>query len=455
MYRILGRGQQRTCQGVSRRELLQVGGSGFLGLSLADLFAARAAQAASPTPSFQHPTPDRDINCILLFLWGGPPQHELWDPKPDAPSDIAGLFKPIPTSVDGIRIGEHLPRMAKIASDYVIVRSAHHDSDVHGNGAHYNQTGMAKLLNVENPNMGAVVSRFKGPRGALPPFVTVGPYMQDAPVPNTGQEGGFLGSSYQPFRILDPLAPIEKQPSLSPPDGISIERVIRRDALYRGIDRFQQMVETQATRGFGTAHERAITLTTSPQAKEAFNLAKEPDASRDQYGRNAFGQGCLLARRLVEAGVRFVQVNWSEKANDEYGFDNHANNFSQCKDRQLPRLDQACSALIQDLVQRGLYERTLLIVTGEFGRTPKINSSAGRDHWPYVYSYLIGGAGIPGGRVIGASDAQGGYPDSTPVTPAMRSATVFSLMGLDVATTLRAENLISDARGIPGLFGES
>jgi uncharacterized protein DUF1501 len=454
MYRVLGPGARRTCQGVSRRELLQVGSAGFLGLSLTDLFRLQAAQASSAAPPNVGGAGGQDVNCILLFLWGGPPQHELWDPKPDAPTDIAGLFKPISTNVDGIRIGEHLPRMATIADQYVLIRSAHHDSDVHGNGAHYNQTGMAKLPNIENPNMGAVVDRFKGPRGALPAFVTVGPYMQDAPVPNTGQEGGFLGSSHQPFRILDPLAPVEKQPSLALPDGISLDRLRRRDRLHRSIDLFQRRVETGSTRGYDTAFERAVSLTTSPQAKAAFDLAQEPDPVRDRYGRDAFGQGCLLARRLVEAGVRFVQVNWAEKPNEKFGFDNHGDNFNQLKDRQLPRLDRACSALIEDLVQRGLYERTLLLVTGEFGRTPKINSSAGRDHWPYVYSYLIGGAGIPGGRVIGSSDAQGAYPDTTPVTPAMCAASVFSLLGLDVNLKLRTENLISDARGIPGLFGE-
>jgi len=444
MYRIWGPGVQRTCQGVSRRELLQVGAAGGLGLSLSNLFGSRAAGAAGPDP---------DVNCIFLFLWGGPPQHELWDPKPEAPSEIAGPVKPIETNVSGIRIGELLPGLAKLADRYTIVRSAHHESDVHGNGAHSAQTGMPKLPGVESPNMGSVVDRFKGPRGALPAFVAVGPYMLDSPVPNTGQDGGFLGNSHQPFRIADPLAPVEKQPSLSPPPGMSVDRLVRRDGLRRQIDRFQRKAETDATRGMGTAYERAIALTTSPQAKEAFNLARETDAVRDRYGRDRFGQGCLLARRLVEAGVRYVQVNWEEKPIENWGFDNHENNHGRLKDHQAPILDRACSALIADLVQRGLYERTLLVISGEFGRTPKINGSGGRDHWPFVYSYLIGGAGIPGGRVIGASDAQGAYPASTPVTPEMRTASVYTMMGLDTGAPLRTANLISDSRGIPGLFG--
>jgi hypothetical protein len=443
MFRIYGRGVNQTCQGVSRRELLQVGAIGGLGLSLADVLAPRAASASSP-----------ETNCIFLFLWGGPPQHELWDPKPDAPADIAGPVKPIETCVSGIRIGEMLPQMARVANHYVIVRSAHHDTDVHGNGAHYNQTGMPKNAGFENPNMGAVVDRFRGPRGAMPAFVTVGPYMLDMPVPNTGQDGGFLGNSHQPFRILDPLAPLEKQPSLSPAPGITVDRLLRRDRLRDGIDAFQRRVETDATRGFDTAHQRAVSLTTSPRAKEAFDLAKEPPKVRERYGSSPFGQGCLLARRLIEGGVRYVQVNWADHPINNYGFDNHGDNLSRLK-VQLPILDRACSALIEDLVQRGLWERTLLIVTGEFGRTHRINAGAGRDHWPYVYSYLIGGGGIPGGRVIGASDAEGAYPASTPVTPEMRAASVFSLMGLDVNEKLRTENLISDSRGIPGLFGES
>ena len=436
----------RTCQGATRRELLQVGAIGGLGFTLADVLAAPAAAAAGTAPP--------EINCIFLFLWGGPPQHELWDPKPEAPSNIAGPVKPIETAVSGIRIGEMLPRMARVMHHTVLVRSAHHDSDIHGNGAHHNQTGMPKNPNFENPSMGAVVDRFLGPRGAMPTFVTVGPYMVDAPVPNTGQDGGFLGSSHQPFRILDPLAPLDKQPSLAPAPGITVERLQRRDQLRAGMDTLQRRIETDATRGFDTAHARALSLTTSPAAKQAFDLEKEPSRVRERYGKSGFGQGCLLARRLIEGGARYVQVNWADHPINNYGFDNHGDNLGRLK-IQLPNFDLACSALIEDLVQRGLWDRTLLIVTGEFGRTPKINGSGGRDHWPYVYSYLIGGAGIPGGRVIGASDAEGAYPASTPVTPEMRAASVFSLMGLDVGFRLRAANVVADARGIPGLLTEA
>jgi hypothetical protein len=445
MYRVLEQGRNRTCQGLSRRELLQVGGIGALGLGLTDVLGPRPAHAA----------PDRDINCIFLFLWGGPPQHELWDPKPDAPSDVAGPVKPIETNISGIRVGELLPKLARQADKYVIVRSANHESDIHGNGAHYAQTGALKQANLENPNMGSVVGKYRGGRGAMPPFVTVGPYMIDAPVLNTGQDGGFLGNSHQPFRILDPLAPVEKQPSLIPAPGVTVDRLMRRDAVCRRLDGFQRLAETDATRGFGTAYERAMALTTSPEAKKAFDLERENAATRDRYGKHSFGQSCLMARRLVESGVRYVQVNWSNHPIDNWGFDNHTDNYKRLKDHQAPMLDQACSALLEDLAQRGLYERTLVVITGEFGRTPKINPSAGRDHWPWVYSYLIGGAGIPGGRVIGASDEQGAYPASTPVSPEMRAASVFSLMGLDVGVKLREASLVSDSRGIPGLFGET
>jgi hypothetical protein len=449
VYRIITSGTRRHCQGVSRRELLQVGSVGFVGLSLADLMAARAAAGAGAAP-------DKGINCIFLFLWGGPPQHELWDPKPDAPADVAGPVKPMETSVPGVRIGELLPRMAGLAHRYVIVRSAHHDNDVHGHGAHFAQTGMPKLPSVEHPNLGAVVDRFAGSRGALPGFVTVGPRMRDAPVIPTGQDGGFLGSTYQPFRILDPLAPLERQPTLSPPPGVSVDRLLRRDAVLREIDGFQRRVEdTDSVRGFGAAYRRAFALTTSPQAKAAFDLEAEPAGVRDRYGRHMFGQGCLLARRLIEGGVRYVQVNWADHPIENFGFDNHSDNHNRLKDHQLPPLDQACSALIEDLEQRGLYEQTLLVITGEFGRTPRINPSAGRDHWPQVYSFVIGGAGIPGGRVIGASDAHGAYPDSMPVRPEMVAASVFDLMGLDTTGALREAGVLSDSRGIPQLFGES
>jgi hypothetical protein len=333
MYRILQPGWNRTCQGITRRELLQVGSISALGLSLADAVSADARYGiasasrrqpdtrfgpgqgpdAHPVSRIAHPASrSPELSCIFLFLWGGPPQHELWDPKPDAPSDIAGPVKPIRTSADGIRIGELLPKMAQQAHQYVLVRSAHHDSDVHGNGTHANQTGLPKQPTLENPNMGAVVDRFSLCRGPLPQFVTVGPVLTDAPVLPTGQEGGFLGNAHQPFRITDPLAPVEKQPSLSPAAGISVDRLLRRDALYRGIDRFQRAVETDSTRGYDTAYERALALTTSPHAKEAFDLEREPAPLRERYGKTTFGQGCLLARRLVEAGVRYVQVNWAD-----------------------------------------------------------------------------------------------------------------------------------------------
>lgn len=441
MFRVFGRGVRRTCQGARRRELLQVGAVGFLGFSLADLVNARAGRAGA----------DPGTNCIFLFLWGGPPQHELWDPKPEAPPDIAGPLKAIETNVSGIRIGERLPRMAKLADRYVIIRSAHHDSDVHGNAAHYAQTGRGKTPSVEAPNLGAVAGKYLGPRGPMPPFVTLGPYMKDAPVPNTGQDGGFLGNAHQPFRITDPTAPLERQPTLSPAEGVSAERLLRRDGLHRHLDQLQRKIETDASRGFAAAYERAFALTTSPDARRAFDLSREPDPVRERYGRDRFGQGCLLARRLVEAGVRYVQVNWEEMPIENYGFDNHSDNLRRL-DHQLPILDRAASALIEDLVQRGLYERTLVVIAGEFGRTPKINASGGRDHWPFVYSYVMGGAGIPGGRVIGASDAQGAYPDSTPVTPATHAASVFGLMGLDTGVALRSANLISDSRDIPGLL---
>ncbi|MBM3459731.1 MAG: DUF1501 domain-containing protein [Armatimonadetes bacterium] len=360
----------------------------------------------------------------------------------------------MPTSVPEVRIGELLPQMARVMRHLVIVRSAHHDSDVHGNGAHYNQTGMPKNPNFENPSMGAVVDRFRGPRGAMPAFVTVGPYMVDAPVPNTGQDGGFLGNAHQPFRIYDPLAPLDKQPALSPAPGVTVDRLLRRDQLREAVDQFHRQVETDALHGFDTARERAIRLTTSPDARQAFDLSREPIPVRERYGKGSFAQGCLLARRLIEAGVRYVQVNWADHPINNWGFDNHSNNLGRLK-VQLPILDRACAALVQDLVERGLWENTLLIVTGEFGRTPRINPSAGRDHWPAVYSYLIGGAGIPGGRVLGASDAEGAYPATEPITPAMRTASVFARMGLDLGVRLRTENLLSDARGIPGLFGET
>jgi len=437
----------QTCDGVSRREFLQIGTVGFLGLTLPGLFAAQRGLAA--------PRIDNEMSVILAFLWGGPPHQDTWDLKPDAPPEIRGQFKPIPTNVPGIQICEHLPMLAKMADRYTLIRSATHDQTVHAQAAHYTLTGNKIGPGREAPNLGTVVSRFLPQRTALPSSFHIGPRMYDTPGNGPiGQDGGFLGNAGAPFRILDSLAPVDKLAALTPPSGLTGDRLNLRQELFKTVDRFQSRIESGDTHIYDAAYEKAFSLVTSPQAKKAFDLTKEPTALRERYGMTQFGQGLLMARRLVEAGVRFVQVNWrAHPINDDVdkmGFDNHGDNFTRCK-RQLPELDRSVSALIEDIYQRGMDKKTFVLVTGEFGRTP-VNGAAGRDHWPFVYSFLITGAGIPGGRVIGSSDARAAYPASHPVTPEDTYMEVCRLMGMDVSQKLREARIVRDSPGIPDLF---
>jgi len=437
----LGETNIQTCSGSSRRELLQVGAASCLGLSLPGLLRARAAGAAEP---------GNDVSVILLFLWGGPPHQDTWDLKPAAPDSIRGPFKQIATQVPGIQVGEHLPKLASTNQLFTIVRSATHRDTEHPRGAHFMMTGNQVIRGQEWPNMGATIAKFatgrKNPIGS----VVIGPRLVDQPITPTGQDGGFLGNGFAPFRIADATMPLEKIASLNPPATVNAERTARRERLFRTVEQFQRHVESDQTQVLDSAYERAFALATSCEAKAAFDLAKEQDSVRERYGRHAFGQGALMARRLVEAGVRFVQVNWREHPINNYGFDNHGDNFNKLKDHQLPQIDQTVSALLTDLLSRGLLSKTLVLMTGEFGRTPKINGSAGRDHWPFVFSYLIAGAGIPGGRVIGASDQFAAYPADDPVSPEATVASVFRRVGLDLEK-LRQAKIIEETDGIPRL----
>lgn len=436
-----------TCDGVSRREFIQIGSAGFLGLTLPGLLAAQQAQAMEQV--------DSERSLILVFLWGGPPHQDTFDMKPDAPAEIKGQFGPIKTNIPGTHICEHLPRLAKMADKYTIVRSATHDQTVHAQAAHLTLTGNRIGPGREGPNLGVVVNRFLPQRNALPSSFHIGPRMYDTPGNGPiGQDGGFLGNAGAPFRILDPTASMDKLAALTPPAGISGDRMNLRHDLFRTVDSFQRNIESPDTKIYDAAYEKAFSLVTSPKAKRAFDLTQESTAVRQRYGMTQFGQGLLMARRLVEAGVRFVQVNWrAHPVNDDVdrmGFDNHGDNFNRCK-RQLPELDQSVSALIDDVYARGMNKKTMVLVTGEFGRTP-VNGGAGRDHWPFVYSYLITGANIPGGRVIGASDARAQYPASQPITPEDTYMEVCRFLGMDVSQKLREARIVKDAPGIPNLY---
>ena len=436
----------RDCEGVSRREFLQIGSAGFLGLTLPGLLAAQKAGASES---------DNEMSIIVVFLWGGPPHQDTFDMKPDAPAQFRGEFKPISTNTPGIQICEHLPMLAQMTDKYTIIRSATHDQTVHAQAAHYALTGNKVGPGREAPNMGSVINKFMPQRNSLPSSIHIGPRMYDTagngPI---GQDGGFLGNACSPFRLLDSLQPVDKLASLTPPSGMTGDRLNLRKELYHTVDSFQRQIESGDTRIHDASYEKAFTLVTSPEAKKSFDLTKEATKTRERYGMTQFGQGLLMARRLVESGVRFVQVNWrAHPINDDVdkmGFDNHGDNFNRCK-RQLPELDRSVSALIEDVFQRGLNKKTLVLVTGEFGRTP-VNAAAGRDHWPFVYSYLITGAGIPGGRVIGSSDAQARYPASQPVTPEDTYMSVAKILNMDVSARLREARIVRDSPGIPDLF---
>jgi hypothetical protein len=432
----------RTCAGTSRREFLQVGGASFLGLSLPGLLRAQEQGAADR---------GNDVSVILLFLWGGMPQSDTFDLKPRAPDSIRGLFKPIDTAVPGIQICEHLPKLATAGKQYSIVRSAHHRETEHPRAAHYMMTGNQVIRGQEWPNMGATISKYAEGDNALG-SVVIGPRLIDMPITPTGQDGGFLGNIYSPFRVTDPTVPLDKLAAMSPPESVSQQRTERRGRLFRTINEFQRHLENGETALLDKAYERAVALTTSPQAKAAFDLSREPQPMRERYGEYGFGQGVLMARRLIEAGVRFVQVNWRAHPINDYGFDNHGDNFNKLKDHQLPQVDRTVTALLDDLESRGMFERTLVLMTGEFGRTPTINSAAGRDHWPFCFSYLIAGAGVAGGRVIGASDQFAAYPSDQPVSPEQTVATVLGRVGLDLEK-LRVAGVLEETHGIEGLFG--
>jgi uncharacterized protein (DUF1501 family) len=417
------------CDGLTRRDFLHAGTLSGLGLTLPALFAAQANGAAA----------DKDVNCILLFLVGGPSQIDTWDPKPDAPAEVRGPFKPIQTSVPGMQISEIFPKMAAMADKFSLIRSVYHTATaVHDTGHQMMQTGRLFSGGIEHPHIGCVLTYLKGQRGEVPGHVLL-----PRPIGRTGgnlphgQTAGYLGKPYDPYVLnADPSAPGFKAPDLLPPDHISAVRAARRqkmrDAVEGALDAFEKLPQAkQLDDNFHLAYR----LMSSARAREAFELDREPAALRQRYGRTRFGQSCLLARRLIEAGVRFVTVNMFETVFDEITWDIHGSRpFTDIVEMArlvAPSFDQTYSALVEDLCERGLYEKTIVIAVGEFGRTPKINPAGGRDHHPGVWTIVLGGGPIRGGRVIGESDELGYIPKTHPVTPGEVAATVYRALGLD------------------------
>jgi hypothetical protein len=420
----------RLCDGLSRRDFLHAGALAPLGLSLPTLFAAKASADS---------TKDSGVNCIMLFLVGGPSQIDTFDPKPKAPAEVRGPFKPIPTKAPGLEISEIFPKVSLHGDKFSIVRSVYHTATaVHDTGHQMMQTGRLFAGGIEYPHVGCVLGYLKGGRGELPAHVLL-----PKPIGRTGGNlphghlAGYLGKPHDPFILnADPNAPNFKVPDLLPPEYLSSVRAERRQSLRDAIDGAAASFEkSAAAKQMDDNFKLAYKLMSSANAREAFALEKEPTKTRDRYGRTRFGQSCLMARRLIEAGVRFVTVNMFETVFDELTWDIHGSrpftDIVEMANQIAPNFDQAYSALLEDLHDRGLLSTTMVVATGEFGRTPKINPAGGRDHHPGVWSILMGGGPLKGGRVVGESDELGYIPKTRPVTPGEVAATICRGLGLD------------------------
>jgi len=436
----LGAATVRNCQGVTRREILQVGGLSALGLTLADGWRCQEARAsAEPTARYG----SREPSCIFIFLSGGPSHLETFDPKPNAPINIRGPYGTISTSVPGIRIGELLPMMATHIDKCTILRSMTSRDGAHSGSA------MLSGMSRSAASIGAVLAKLKGSGlSGMPPFVHVGPngYLPSA---------GTLGAAYNPILVPDPSGKQAPLPQFGLTADVPGNRFLQRRELLGALDRVRSEWHANETvEKMDQDYQRAINLLTSSKVREAFDLSKENDTLRNRYGGSIFGQSCLMARRLVEAGTRFVQVNWYDGP-AWHGWDVHGADLPglvRMEAPLCPRLDLGLSALLEDLQQRGLLQSTLVVVTGEFGRTPQINGYGGRDHWPQCFSVLLAGGGVPAGTVVGASDRDGGYPVDRPVTVPELAATLYRLLGINTNTDLRIRPFIGDAAPVAELI---
>ncbi|HYT91970.1 MAG TPA: DUF1501 domain-containing protein [Gemmataceae bacterium] len=415
---------RKFCDGLQRRDFLRIGAAGIfgMGVTLPDLLQLQAHASTQGRAT-------SDLSLIFLFLHGGLSTIDTFDLKPDAPAEFRGEFRPIATNVPGIQVGEQLPRLARQLDKFSLIRSFRHHNSDHGPADHYMLTGYFPQAgfnpglkpNNQRPAHGSIIARKLGPRGGVPPYVCL-PKMH----PSAGP--AYLGSGSAPFVIdADPNAPNFVVPDIVPPPTLAADRLEGRRQLLAQLDRYRQSAEVQANRhaqAVSQYQRDAFTLMTSPAARRAFDIAAEPERLRDEYGRSSLGQSCLMARRLVEAGVRCVTV-------DHSNWDTHDNNFATLRRDLLPALDSALSTLFRDLSDRGMLGRTLVVVTGEFGRTPRINRNAGRDHWGPVFTVALGGGGLRGGRVVGRSDARAERPAADPYGPEDLSATMYHLMGID------------------------
>jgi len=414
-----------------RRDFIRIGSLGALGINLANILRASNGK--------------KDVSCIVLWQSGGCAHQDTWDLKPDAPIEYRGEFKPIPTNVPGIQICEHLPYTAKQADKFTILRSLHSRENNHERAINYLLTGYLPLSTLEFPSMGSVVSKELGPKNGLPAYVAV---------PNTfpSYGAGYLGGEYNPFIAGDPNVTGYKVRDITLPSDVDWARVGNRRWLLEKMDTKYRAIDSNTDfDALDSFQQRAYDLMRSPAAKKAFDIESEPAALREQYGRTPVGQGALLARRLVEGGVRFVTV-----AKGWLNYDTHGDNFNIMKKVLLPEFDRAFAALLQDLHQRGMLDSTLVIAMGEFGRTPKVNGDAGRDHHNKAWSIVLAGAGISGGRVLGATDKTASEVTDFPVQPEDLLCSIYSILGVDPTREYqtpigRPSKIVNGGKVIPGL----
>lgn len=462
MLSIWGAGQ-RLCAGVSRRRVLQAGGAGLLGLSLPRVLAAEEARR-----------PARARSVIFLFLFGGPSQLETFDLKPEAPSNMRGPFLPIPCKTPGLLISEQLPRLAAVSNRFCVIRTMTHDFNDHSGGGHYIQTGRRWHVPIGGgfnatpkdwPSMGSVVEYVNqhAPGGLdrdLPAYMVVpnrlGHLEQAGQYLRPGEYAGWLGQSYNPLTTRIEKKSLTDNPywrdcseeeltfqlqGQSSPQELRLDRLSARRRLLEQVDEARRSVERDPLLNtYDRFQKRALALVSSDHTRKALDLRAEPTALRDRYGRHLFGQSCLMARRLVEAGVRFVTVHY--ETIDGYGWDSHVHS-EDVKNHLLPTTDQAAATLIQDLHDRGMLEDTLVVMLGEMGRTPKANARWGRDHWSTLFPALVAGAGIPGGTTYGRSDGEAAFVQEDGVTPEDLAATIYHRLGIDPGL------MLPDAEGRP------
>ncbi len=444
----------RLCDGISRRNVLHAGSLGLLGLSLPELLRSRAA--AAPVAGTRTV---RARSCIVLFLMGGPPQHSTWDPKPEATEQIRGPFKPMPTTVPGMQICELLPRTARIADRVCLLRAVSTDDNAHSSSGYYMLTGHPhQPINFENanpgapnnwPTLGAYVQRLRKGAGQLPAAVRLPMriFNTDGSV-WPGQDAGLLGRAADPWLLrCEPASANYSIPELSLAVDVPVSRLdARHELLTRVSHALEAADRATVPAAYDAKTQQAFDLLRSEQARVAFDLDREPGPVRDRYGRCQFGQSVLLARRLIEAGVSLVQVNWfrgPDEPPDNPCWDSHVDEPQRLKKNLMPPTDQAFSALVEDLSSRGMLEETLVVCMAEFGRSPKMNGRAGRDHWGHVFSVALAGGGVRGGQVYGSSDKIGGYPKDGRIRPEDLQATIFHCLGL------RGDTEVHDTLGRP------